>query len=153
VLDHDLPVGLDLVLDRLADRQRADAVGGEAPDVAEPRRELWQNQLRHRWRILGEAHPHEPLPEVEGHRNQTEGVPVEAGHVLKPRRAQEAAIQPVGPGVIAALKRPRLAPVDRAEPGAAMPTDVEEGAERAVVTPDNENALAAYQRGPVVTTT
>ena len=108
----------DLVLEGPRHRERADPVRGQAPGVAEPVRELGEDLVGDGRRVRGEAHPHEPFPRVEGHRDQPERAAVEVARVLEPGGSQEAAVEPVGPRVIAALERARLAALGRAELGA-----------------------------------
>jgi hypothetical protein len=52
--------------------------------------------------------------------------------------------------VIAALERARLAALGRAELGAAVPADVQERAERAVLAAHDEDALVSDAHGAIV---
>ena len=53
--------------------------------------------------------------------------------------------------MVPALERARLAPLGRAQLSAAVPADVQEGAEGAVLAADHEDALLADAHRPIVT--
>src|SRR6266566_7023477 len=67
------------------------------------------------------------------------------------RRADERAIECVGPRVVGALDRFGETPALRlAQPGAAVAAHIIEGAHRAVLTPHDHDALAAHGSDRVV---
>ena len=135
VLDDDLPVRPHLVLEGPGDREGAHPVRGQTPGVAEPVGELREDLVGDGRGVRRQAHPDEPLPRVERHGDEPERAAVEIRRILEPRGPQEAAVEPVGPRVIATLEGARLTVLGRAELGAAVATDVEEGPKHTVLTP------------------
>ena len=130
VLDQDLPVGLDLGHRDVADAELAEVEAGERRAATS----RWSaSALLEGHRVGVEVHEHEALPDGDGDRPQAERVAVDLvlGDV---RRADQAAVEGVRPGVVGALDGALHASRGLvAEPRAAVPADVVEAAQLAVL--------------------
>ncbi len=144
VLEHQLPVGAHVVGDPVTHLEIREAESGKAADQRAVR-------LHERHRLARQIHEQKPFP--LGNRGLMQRIVglFEAGHLAHVGRADEPAIGGVGPGVVLALNR--LGEVARllgAEPGPAMPADVEEGAQRPTSVPKKDQALARDHPDEVV---
>lgn len=138
IVEEKLPIGLDLV-DALMDRPQL----GEPPGF-ELAREARQGFLE-RDRIRGEIHEQQALPVGDGRRFEPVLLRIEAGDLGHVGRGAQAAVQPVGPGVVRTLKgMAELAVGGEAEAAAAVAAEVVEGADRSIVligAADDHDAL------------
>ncbi len=131
VLARDLPVGADLPVGPVVERQRIDVepVGGESlRDLSE--------QLRERQRGVVEVDEAKRPPRFHPHGH--EGQLLHAVELLGARRRAEGSVQIVGPGVVRALQRPSVAGLldhDRS----AVPADVDERSLGSVGVPDEHD--------------
>src|SRR2546425_8298054 len=130
------PVGRYVVFDasRRAQRRQIEA--------AEPFEHGCEGPFE-RLRLAGEVQEQEPFPRGDGHGVERVVALVEALYVAHVRRADQGAVERVGPGVIGALDRlgeapPRLL----AQPGAPVAADVVERPHDAVLSPHHDEALA-----------
>src|SRR5256885_14510820 len=101
-----------------------------------PRSTLFPYTTLFRSRLAGEVQEQEPFPRGDGHGVERVVALVEALYVAHVRRADQGAVERVGPGVIGALDRlgeapPRLL----AQPGAPVAADVVERPHDAVLSP------------------
>ncbi len=145
VLDDELPVGLHVVDDPLADGEAVDVVPLDRLDVAQTRHDIADDLLLEGGRVLRQAHPHiaEPLP--HGHVHQAVLGTADVGHPGEIGRRDQLAVQAVRPGVVRALEGPLdLAGLLRAQLGATVPADIEVRADRVVPRPGDEDALAPH---------
>ena len=148
VLDDQLPVRLDVVDDPPADLEGVDGVVVDRLDVAEPGPDRAHHGVLERRRLVGDADPDvaEPLADVRG--AQAVLLPADVGHPGQVRGGDQLAVQIVGPGVVRALERALgLAAVRAAQPGAAVPADVEERARLPLAVTAEDQALPADLHG------
>ena len=119
VLAQDLPVRLGLVLVAVAPDEPVGREPGQVGEVG--------GYLGERRPVGRQGQVEEPVHRVDTHRDQAGARGVEV--VVHVRRADEPAVEPVGPGVVRALEdlRPAGAFVD--DPGPAVTADVVEGGE------------------------
>ena len=96
VLRDDLPVRLDAPLRAVMEPQRVD-VDAELRDLLRHRTE----SRGERFRVGVRVHEEERPPALEAYGSESDGVELEVG----PRRRPQAAVEPVRPGVVRALKR------------------------------------------------
>ena len=141
VVDVDLPVRLQGVVAALERHQLGEAepgrfdLGGDlAQEVGERRRAGVEIHERHRPELFDArlAQPHLLRPEA-----------LDALHLARP---EQTAIEPVGPTVVAALQRGRVAAA-LDDPAGAMRADVPERAQRAVATAGGEQRIAGHLAG------
>lgn len=122
VLDDELPVGLHVVHDPLADREGRDVVALDRLGVAEAADDIADDVLLEGGRVLRQTDPHvaEPFADCDAHQAVLGAADV--GHLGEVGRRDELAVQAVGPGVVRALEGPLdLAALLRAEPRSAVP--------------------------------
>ena len=140
VLADDLPVRLDLRLPALVEDELVD-VEPELCDLRGHRAE----RLGERLRVALRVHEEERPPRVDGDAAEAELARREVGELLRARRAPERAVEPVRPRVVGALDRLALArPLGDRE--AAVPADVQEGAQLAVARARDDDRRAARAR-------
>ena len=141
VVDVDLPVGGQRVVAALERHQLGEAEAGRldlgrdlAQELGERRRAGVEVHERHRRELFDArlAQPHLLRPEA-----------LDALHLA---RLEQAAVEAVGPTVVAALERGRVAAAFD-DPAGAMRADVPERAQRAVATADHEQRIARHLAG------
>ena len=136
VVDIDLPVALDDVIAAAGEFQLADGaahlrnLGGNGAEHLGERRGL---------RVLVDEHERTPGLHLELRQADFGTVPI--FHALEFGLAQQAAVERVGPGVIRAADRGRLAP-PFGQQGAAMAADVGERAQAGVLAARHQDGLA-----------
>ncbi len=150
VVDHDLPVRLDVVDDRVRDAQLL-----EVPVAAVVGRVALRAPIEERaevLRFLRRAHEDETVPHVHRDRVQRVAGAIEALAGLHVRGADERPRRVEGPRVVRALDHTRLrvARTRVAQPRPAMRADVEEPADRRVPPSDDDHALRADLAGDQV---
>jgi hypothetical protein len=144
VLDHDLPVGLDLVLVRGRRHQPVRPVGlQQLGQVA--------HMVLQRRRVGGDVHEHPAHPLGHPGRGQAFAYRVVVGQAGEPRRASERAVQPIHPRVIGAPDGPEVRELPRSEElVATMPAHVEERMGSALLVPGEQDSLRAHVDRPLV---
>ena len=137
ILKHQLPIGVHVVVDATGRPQARDV------EAAEPTFQ-GSERARERLRLLRQSDEQEPFP--LGERDLVERVVplVEPRDLVHVRRADQRAIERVGPRVVGALNRlGKTSALRLAQPGAAVAAHIVEGAHRAVLTAHDDDALAA----------
>ena len=140
VVDQDLPVGLHLGHGAVADPQRRQVEARQR----QRREVLVCQRLLERHRVGVEVDEQEALPDGDLDRPQAQGVAVDLvlAHV---GRADQAAVEGVCPGVVGALDGAlQAAGGVVAEPRAAVPADVVEAAQLALLGAHHDHALAGH---------
>ena len=140
VLANDLPVGVHLPVDPVAELERVhvEQLGDEGGHLPE--------RLGERRGIRVGVDEDERAPRIHGPGRQAQLVPVEAGLEVRTGRGLECAVQSVGPRVVGALQR-RAASVALGDGKAAVAADVEKGAELALARARDDNRRQADGRG------
>ena len=143
VLADDLPVRVDLGFPAPVEDELVD-VEPELCDLGRHRAE----RLCERFGLALCVDEEERAPRVDGDAAEAELARREVGELLRARRAPKRAVEPVRPRVVGALDRLALARAlcDRE---AAVPADVEEGAELAIACACDDDRRAAGARGRV----
>ncbi len=145
VLDDELPVRLDVVDDPPADLEVRHVVVLDGLHVAQPGADRADDLVLEGRRILGQADPYVPEPFAYPHAHQAVLGTADVRHPGEVGRGDQLAVQVVRPGVVRALEGPLdLAGLLGTELGAAVPADVEEGANGFVARAGDEDALAAH---------
>src|SRR5687768_16582367 len=122
VLGSNLPVAVELGLGALEEAERLE-IDSRVCDQLGDAVEIVLERISVRVRVYEEQRPPGGKPE----RDEAELLLRDAAFSVSARRRDQAAVQPVGPGVVGALER--LAPTRAlADEGAAVPTDVQERA-------------------------
>ena len=135
IVDVDLPVAIDDVVAALDGLQAFELeAAGLFGNFAEIGRE--------RLGVLIEIDEDELLPDFERQRDHAHGAAVEELDAFNIRRADQTAIERVGPAMIAATKDIFAAAVLRDGAG-AVAADVAEGAERAFFVPHNDDRFTS----------
>jgi len=125
-----------------ADRlERLEAVGRHF-------RVIGRQHLRHGWSSALEPDEQEAAPGLQLDGNEAERSGIEPRIILPLRHGEEAPVRTIGPGVIGAGQAPGAARLAIDQPRAAMAADVGEGARRAVVATNHQDALAQYLQRP-----
>ena len=136
ILEDELPIGRDVVVDPA---RRLEAREVEAAEPADQRRE----GARERLRLAREIEKDESLPRLERHPVQRVVAFLEPSDLAHVRRADQLAVDGVGPGVVGALDRFGETPLGLlTQPRAAVAAHVVEGTRRAVPAPDHYHAFA-----------
>ena len=150
-------VALDVVVDGVlpVDRRLAAPVPADRLQVLEAvRGELFgirRHHLCHAGAARLEADEDEAEPDLVLDGRQPDRCLVEAGEALLGRHRFEPAVEAIGPAVVAAADRlAAMAGVAVDEARGAVPTDVVEGAERAVRVAHHEDALAGQVEAQIV---
>jgi hypothetical protein len=138
VLEHDLPVGLDVDRRDVADPEL------RQPDPGQPQHVVLLVCQRFEQRsglLAREVHEDEALPHVDVHGPQRRARPVDLV-ALDHRRGHERAVEGVAPRVVRTTQvAAHLAALPVAELRAAVPADVVEAAERVVLAAHQQDAL------------
>ena len=140
VLRDDLPVRLDAPLRAVMEPQRVD-VDAELRDLLRHRTERHGERLRVGVRVHEEERP----PALEAYGSQSDGVELEVG----PRRRPQAAVEPVRPGVVRALKRLSVS-CAFGDHGPAVSAHVDEGTCLAVLRAGDDDRDPTGARGEEV---
>ena len=141
VLDRDLPICLDLVGAAVVEAQRVHVEAVLRDNLGK----VAQRDVKSR-RVHIRVREHERAPRVHLRGHQAEAGHVEVGLVLAARRAAQAAVEAVGPGVVGALDRAALLRLVH-EDGAAVAAHVQEGAKLLVAVEHHDQRQAAHLRG------
>jgi hypothetical protein len=134
VVDVDLPVAGHLVAGA-----PVELVAGER--AAEPPVDAG-DQFFERWRRPVERGEHQPLPLRHARQRHAHRGDVEVPRAAHVGRAEQAAVEPIPPAVVAADELRRAAPVTSGQRPGAMAADVVQGAQFAVVAAHDEQRHA-----------
>src|SRR5438309_7904721 len=122
ILEHQLPVRLHVIDNPLRGSQSAQI---PLPKFPSKRRE----PVRQWHRFLGQVHKNETLPNPDSHREERVVFPSEAPHLVHVWRADQAAVEAIGPGMIGTLDCGRMSSLLFAEARSAMPADIVKSAD------------------------
>ena len=142
VLRADLPVRLVLRLGPLKEAQGADVDAGLRDPVGDA-----VEELRERRGVGVRVDEEEGAPRLQPKRHEAELVGLDSAFAVRPRRREEAAVEPVRPRVVRALQRRALAAA-LADHRASMPADVEEGAQHSLAVAHEDHRHVAHARRP-----
>src|SRR5689334_11788896 len=144
VLDDELPIGSYVVVDPATHDQTIESVAIDHGWIAEPVSDLLDDRLLEVRRRSGEAYPNVTQPLTDPRRYEAALDRVEVRHIPYVGRTGQPPVQRVAPGVVGALERSRhAATLLPAEPGATVPTDIQERAYGLVVPAHQDHALAS----------
>ena len=104
--------------------------------------DVGHHRVLERRRLVGHAHPQVAEPLADVRLVQPVLLPADIGHLGQVGRGDQLAVEIVGPGMVGALERALAgAAVLTADPGAAVPADVEEGPRLTLAVAAEDEAL------------